>query len=54
MISQDKIVGLEYVGGKKKINKKGFDLAASGRSGALGGPMRTVKKNLKNKSVEEE
>lgn len=42
---QDKIVGLEYVG--KKI-KKGFDLASSGRSGALGGPVGTVKESLKN------
>jgi len=37
---------------KKKIkNKKGFDLAASGRSGALGGPIETVKKSLKNSQL---
>lgn len=40
-----RLLGLSTLG--KKI-KKGFDLASSGRSGALGGPVGTVKESLKN------
>lgn len=36
---------------KKNINKKGFDLAASGRNEALRGPIGTVKKSLKNSQL---